>query len=69
MELSHRAAPASTAEKIGMTFAHCLIFIVSLAGNTVIGIIFYKTKTMRKPINFFIVNMHARSSFSDYHDP
>ena len=43
-----------TAEKIGKTFAYCLIFIVSLAGNTVIGIIVYKTKTMRKPINFFI---------------
>ena len=46
-----------TAEKVGMTFAYCLIFIVALAGNIVIGIIVYKTKTMRKPINFFIVNM------------
>ena len=46
-----------TAEKIGNTFAYCLIFLVSLAGNTVIGIIVYKTKTMRKPINFLIVNM------------
>ena len=46
-----------TAEKRGKTFAYCLIFLVSLAGNTVIGIIVYKTKTMRKPINFLIVNM------------
>ena len=46
-----------TAEKIGKTFAYCLIFLVSLAGNTVIGIIVYKTKTMRKPINFLVVNM------------
>ena len=46
-----------TAEKISKTFAYCLVFLVSLAGNTVIGIIVYKTKTMRKPINFFIVNM------------
>ena len=46
-----------TAEKIAKTFAYCLFFIVSLAGNTVIGIIVYKTKTMRKPINVFIVNM------------
>ena len=46
-----------TAEKIGKTFAFCLFFLVSLTGNTVIGIIVYKTKTMRKPINFFIVNM------------
>ena len=46
-----------TAEKIGLTFAYSLIVLVSLAGNTVIGIIVYKTKTMRKPINFLIVNM------------
>ena len=46
-----------TAEKIGETFVYCLIFLVSLVGNTVIGIIVYKTKTMRKPINFLIVNM------------
>ena len=45
------------AGKIGITLAYCLVFLVSLAGNTVIGIIVYKTKTMRKPINFFIVNM------------
>ncbi|KAL9964592.1 hypothetical protein ACROYT_G028249 [Oculina patagonica] len=46
-----------TAEKIGKTFAYCVVFVVSLVGNTFIGIIVYKTKTMRKPINFFIVNM------------
>ena len=46
-----------TAERIGETFVCCLLFVVSLAGNTIIGIIVYKTKTMRKPINFFIVNM------------
>ena len=46
-----------TAEKVGKTFAYSLIFFFSLAGNTVIGIIVYKTQTMRKPINFLIVNM------------
>ena len=46
-----------TGEKIGITFAYCLISIASLTGNTVIGIIVYKTQTMRKPINFFIANM------------
>ena len=45
------------AAKIGKTFAYCLIFLVSLSGNTVIGIIVYKTKSMRKPINFLILNM------------
>ena len=46
-----------TTENIGKTFAYCLVFFVSLAGNTVIGIIVYKTKTRRKPINFLIVNI------------
>ena len=45
------------AKKIGTTFAYCLIFLVALVGNTVIGMIVYKTKTMSKPINFLIVNM------------
>ena len=49
------------AGKIGKTFAYCLISIVSLAGNTLIGIIVYKTKTMRTSTNFLIVNM----AFSD----
>ena len=46
-----------TAEKIGKTFAYVLLSVVSLAGNTFIGILIYKTKAMRKPINFLIVNM------------
>ena len=46
-----------TAARIGRTFAYCLIFVVSLLGNSFIGIIVYKTHTLRKPINFFIVNM------------
>ena len=45
------------AVKVGMTFAYCVIFIFSLAGNSFIGIIVYKTKAMRKTINFLIVNM------------
>ncbi|XP_068728328.1 RYamide receptor-like [Montipora capricornis] len=46
-----------TAYNIGATVAYCLVFVVSLVGNSCIGIIVYKTKTLRKPINFFIVNM------------
>ena len=45
------------AEKLGKTFAYCLLVVISLAGNIFIGMIVYKTKTMRKPINFLIVNM------------
>nr|XP_058965134.1 RYamide receptor-like [Pocillopora verrucosa] len=46
-----------TARRIGGTFAYCLLFVVSLAANTFIGIIVYRTKTMRTPINILIVNM------------
>ena len=46
-----------TAERIGKTFAYCLLFVASMVGNTFIGIIVYKTKVLRKPNNFFIVNM------------
>ena len=47
----------STERKTGETFAYCLIFVVSLVGNSSIGIIVYKTQPLRKPINYFIVNM------------
>ena len=46
-----------TAERIGKTISYCLLFVASLTGNSLIGLIVYKTKTMRKPINFLIVNM------------
>ena len=46
-----------TAQQIGETIAYCLILVVSLVGNSLIVIIVHKTKTMRKPINYFIVNM------------
>ena len=46
-----------TAARIGYTITYCLLLVVSMAGNTFIGIIVYKTKHMRKPVNFFIVNM------------
>ena len=46
-----------TADKIGQTFGYCLILVASLVGNSIIGIIVYKTPTLRKPINYFIANM------------
>ena len=51
----------AAAGKIGVTFIYCLIFVVSLAGNTFIAVVVFKTNTMRKPINFLIANM----AFSD----
>ena len=54
---SHVSCFNPTAERIGKTLVYCVMFVLSLAGNTIIGIIIYKTKPMRKPINFLIVNM------------
>ena len=47
----------TTAGKIGNTIAYCLIIFVALAGNIFIGIIVYKSKTMRNTINFLIANI------------
>ena len=44
-------------EKLAKTVAYSLIIVVSLVGNSLIGIIVYKTPTLRKPINLLIVNM------------
>ena len=46
-----------TARRIGETFAYCLLFLVSLAGNTFIAMIVVKTKSLGKPIHFLSVNM------------
>ena len=47
----------STASKIGGTITFCLFIIVSLAANSLIVMIVYKTSNLRKPINYFIANM------------
>ena len=46
-----------TAKRIGETLACCLLFIASLAANTFIRIIVYRTKTLRTPVNILVVNM------------
>ena len=45
------------ARRIGETIVYCLLLVISLVGNTLIGIVVYRTRSLRKPINFFIVNM------------
>ena len=44
-------------EKLVQTVASGLIFVVSLVGNSLILLIVFKTPTLRKPMNFMIVNM------------
>ena len=46
-----------TASKIRGTVTFCLIIIVSLAANSLIVMVVYKTPNLKKPINYFIANM------------
>ena len=46
-----------TADKIGKTFAYCVIIVASLTGNFLIGMIVFKIKSMRRTVNYLIVNM------------
>ena len=43
--------------KIAYIAAFFPVFLVSLVGNIFIGIIVYKTKSLKKPVNYFIANM------------
>ena len=43
--------------RIAHSAAFFPVFLVSLVGNILIGKIVYKTKSLKKPVNFFIVNM------------
>ena len=47
----------SSAVRIGAIISYSLILVVSLIGNSLIGLIVYKTPNMRKPINYLITNM------------
>ena len=46
-----------SADIVATSLFYCLIFVVSLVGNSFIIIIVFKTQAMRTPVNFFIVNM------------
>ncbi|KAL9972688.1 hypothetical protein ACROYT_G019047 [Oculina patagonica] len=52
-----------TADKIVKTFAFCVIIVVSLTGNFLIGTIVFKIKSMRRTINYLIVNMAISDLF------
>ena len=43
--------------RIAHSAAFFPVFLVSLVGNILIGKIVYKKKSLKKPVNFFIVNM------------
>lgn len=49
----------SSAEKVIKVFAYISILLVSLAGNTLVIVVVYKNKNLRKSINYFVFNMAA----------
>ena len=55
---THPSASCSgNPERIAKTFAYSVILAVSIIGNFLIGAIVFKTKSMRRTINYLIVNM------------
>ena len=57
----------SQATRLSIIVAYCVIFVVSVFGNCSIALIVYKIKTMRKPINLFILNMAMSDPVSYTH--
>lgn len=55
--LNPECAKHSTELLVGQTFGYVLLIIVALTGNSLIGLIVFKTKSMRKTINYLVVNM------------
>lgn len=49
----------SSAEKVIKVFAYVSILLVSLVGNTLVIVVLYKNKHLRKSINYFVFNMAA----------
>ena len=47
----------STAEIVAKTFAYAIIIVMALTGNSLIAAIVFKTKSMRRTINYLVVNM------------
>lgn len=52
----------SVAVQICKVLAYCAVLLTSLIGNTLLIIVIYKRKDLRKTVNYFIVNM----AFSDF---
>jgi len=56
-ESSYSSPLSPKAERIENAVACSLILAVSVIGNFFIVVVVYKTQTLRKPNNLFIVNM------------
>ena len=54
----------SNAEKVLMVLAYFIILLVSLVGNSLVILVFYKNKQLRRSINYYVLNMAVSDLFT-----
>ena len=54
----------SNAEKVLMVLAYFIILLVSLVGNSLVILVFYKNKQLRRSINYYVLNMAVSGLFT-----
>ena len=54
----------SNAEKVVMVLAYFIILLVSLVGNSLVILVFYKNKQLRRSINYYVLNMAVSDLFT-----
>ena len=54
----------SNAEKVLMVLAYFTILLVSLVGNSLVILVFYKNKQLRRSINYYVLNMAVSDLFT-----
>ena len=54
----------SNAEKVFMVLAYFIILLVSLVGNSLVILVFYKNKQLRRSINCYVLNMAVSDLFT-----
>ena len=54
----------SNAEKVLKVLAYSIILLVSLVGNALVILVFYKNKQLRRSINYYVLNMAVSDLFT-----
>ena len=54
----------SNAEKVLKVLAYSIILLVSLVGNALVILVFYKKKQLRRSINYYVLNMAVSDLFT-----
>ena len=54
----------SNAEKVLKVLSYSIILVVSLVGNALVILVFYKNKQLRRSINYYVLNMAVSDLFT-----